>query len=867
VANKEIKISATIDAQQFDQQVQRIEQKLNSINKPQQQVDSFRQANQKMKDQGFQFDQQAEQKYKTQTTSTKREMDDFIRKSSNNIKAFDNVLDRQKQKLEQLKTLKKSLNDEEQKTLQITEKIAATQDKINRATTAKFGNTKGLNTALDQRAAMDPGVDPRVPHNQRPQGMERMANAYQRGGMGGAGRAGWRMFKANPYGIAGGIASAIGTAGMVGEGLYRDAVVNRPERIAGAQGSAATGISDMAQATMGGRLNEEMFFNEERKTALDRATKMMDQKRAADTRGLGWRGAMIGGGALAVKGGLAAMGTGVGAVPGGIAAIGGGIAMGTGIMSTAGNPRMRAALMDKMGMDGDGEYNSMVNQDFIDDVRRNVEFEKQKNPFGRMVMQQYSGRGQNIYGMQQKLGMDDKQTFGSSGFYQQAYDAQFRNRDIEGMSNAIMSAGGSTRAGGQGGVAALQASRNFDLTNAGNIMGKASNMLGDSGSSEQVLVRTLAESVRLGLDSSQFSEEQRQFTQQLSDIAIQAGTGSASEMGNIMNQAADYMGSTSRYGIGAGVDNFKMMQQIGSRTTGPRGALQAAAIENDPMLSQLGDDERAYMAKMQPQFINMENEDIRNISGGLFDKTGGVLGDQTFDSKEDFQKEFVKRGKGAKRKSTFLRAETDEYSQQIRDLYKGENYGKDGPTAQQQEVFMDSPEVSKILTKMKTSGSFGDEDMSSMINSPEKFKRFMYGQATAGMGGGAPAGVDQVGQTVDGLGRSVGTRVGEETQKAGAAGDQVANEEFKREYKKILNSARNAATYSAEMTKAIFNFTETIKSGSGATEEAMQAAIANYRAVLAKETNSGGSSTPPIGTQEKRVQSGGDSSSGASGDF
>ena len=110
------------------------------------------------------------------------------------------------------------------------------------------------------------------------------------------------------------------------------------------------------------------------------------------------------------------------------------------------------------------------------------------------------------------------------------------------MAAQMQGAGGSTR--GMRGLSTLglQASRQFDLTNAGNVLGRISGGAGDAKSSEQVFRKLMEESIKAGLDKSEFAEEQRKFADVTSEILSQSGVRTAADATNAVRGFSRFMG-------------------------------------------------------------------------------------------------------------------------------------------------------------------------------------------------------------------------------------------------------------------------------------------------------------------------------------
>jgi hypothetical protein len=94
-----------------------------------------------------------------------------------------------------------------------------------------------------------------------------------------------------------------------------------------------------------------------------------------------------------------------------------------------------------------------------------------------------------------------------------------------GMTEQMLAAGGGSGAAyGQNMITALQAQRSLGLTNAGQTMGRLSNYL-NADESEEAFIKILGKGVSVGLDKSQFREEQKDYFNQVTAIAQNIGGG------------------------------------------------------------------------------------------------------------------------------------------------------------------------------------------------------------------------------------------------------------------------------------------------------------------------------------------------------
>jgi hypothetical protein len=107
--------------------------------------------------------------------------------------------------------------------------------------------------------------------------------------------------------------------------------------------------------------------------------------------------------------------------------------------------------------------------------------------------------------------------------FQRGTEAGFTRDMTRDMMISILGAGGSTRAARELAPRALMYQRDYDITNANQLLGRISGTIGGAVQSEQSLIRILAEGQKQGLDKSEFREENRKFTQSVADAVYRVG--------------------------------------------------------------------------------------------------------------------------------------------------------------------------------------------------------------------------------------------------------------------------------------------------------------------------------------------------------
>ncbi len=234
-----------------------------------------------------------------------------------------------------------------------------------------------------------------------------------------------------------------------------------------------------------------------------------------------------------------------------------------------------------------------------------------KSAVGGQYLQQY----QRNLGFQRQTGLSEDAFRGR--FTSGITDAGFSQEQGMGMASSIMGAGGSTRSAVGNAATGLQAQRNFDLTNAGQVLGKLSGTLGGSEMSKDALIKVLSEGTRIGVNNADFVEENRKFVEMASNVISQSGATSGADVTQVLSQFGKFFGADkTQTGIEAGKTAFETYRQTSMEQTGPRGTMRAAGMMSDPTIGKLGRESRAALFDMpvdmlkpnEPAIIEMARE-------------------------------------------------------------------------------------------------------------------------------------------------------------------------------------------------------------------------------------------------------------------
>lgn len=429
------------------------------------------------------------------------------------------------------------------------------------------------------------------------------------GGKGGGGKGGGGILPGGG-GIGGKLTALIGAVGSITTVASQMAdmadFINRRRGQYSAERSASLAESMYAPSRRAIRDKgfDDLLYAEEKNKAFQ-DTMGMGQEQFGINRGkarmFGVSGtAAIGLGALAL---LAAPFTGGGS----LALAGAGLAgMAGGGMALSANKGMGYEAMF-----GDiGEVDKMTGQQMMEYYKSRQAAEKAKDPTLTMLKDFVSENRMDMIKGIRGSGMSEQeylrryvQGYGMAG------SEDFGLKQRMGMTDQMLAAGGGSGAAyGQNMITALQAQRGLGLTNAGQTMGRLSNYL-NAQESEEAFVKILGKGVSIGLDKSQYREEQKDYFNQVTAIAQNIGAGEQL-ISSIMTAAIGGEGDISRKNVQFAADAAKDVMGDLSKQTGRIGAQKYRQLNKNPMLKGLSKEDRFFLGQMDAADIEAGNPEL-----------------------------------------------------------------------------------------------------------------------------------------------------------------------------------------------------------------------------------------------------------------
>lgn len=624
---KEIRFSSVIDTKEFDRAVEQMQKKLQSVYQASDRSRAQLEVKQAVSRAGLGAAPTPGDRIRAdqEDRRTRQELDKFIREQVKQQEALAKTIAKQ---LEQRKEMLKLAKD----TAEIEKQIATNREKM------RVSEEATMRALQDRRR---PGFDGEGGYLGA---MQRAAAAFRGAGVGGAGLGG--QLAAGAVGLGRGIASmgplgmlsllgGVGAAGVMGANIAT-AFNQAPREILSAQGSVRSIYGQGARDVMNRQGLEQTLFAPEIQKALTDSKKEIDRQKTIDNISLGMK--LLAG--VGTAAGVALTASGLGA-PIGVPLIAGSLAAGGAAFSAMGGT---SDVMGRMT----GTYQSQMEERRAAAFQQNLEARKNLDPVRRAAIERYQQELMPNLSAQRMTGMSDEQMISSLISGTRAGFTTDLTRQAMGD---IIGAGGSTRAARDNANSVNALQRNFNLTNAGTAMGRISGLTTGSGEANASMVKVMAEAVSIGLDDSQFAEEQRRFVDMSTQIISRSGAIDSNQRG-VVEGFSKFVAGTNMFQVQGARKAYEVTEALSGEAGGARGVIQAAALNRDPALKNLNRDQRNML-------LQLTNEQLE-AGGPIVEGMAATVGL----SKE----EFVKKAKQIKREAQSTRADIDRQAQKLKDL-------------------------------------------------------------------------------------------------------------------------------------------------------------------------------------------------------
>jgi hypothetical protein len=517
--DKIIKISAKMDTAEFDRAIDAMQKKMRQISTAPEAAKKLITTKETLA--GFGVGAGATEADRQRAARMEKEAQDRALRFA---KEQMQIAERANKLYDQRETRIKQINEEISKgsknELELKQKIAQLEEQKAQAAERSLGATKAANEALG-RAGVPAG------------------GGGGRGGAGGGGGGG------GIFG-GGGISDFLSGAGF--GGLFRaslplmagalakhaaeravDIYTNYPRRLESAQGSAISGlVGEQTSNIFSGKNLENVLFSGFRGKALSEATKDV-QREEELVKSIGISNPF----------------------------------------SDIGLARIKKNLYDFSGglIGSERDYGIQTSKKIAEYSEQRFQSMLNSDPLLRASLTEAMHQAPENLAYKRALGLSDVE------YYNQVGTGTFTRKQLMGAGSRILEEGGSTRAAQQSAFFANKLARDYNLTNAPQVLGMLSGAMGSAKQSENALIKILAE----GFDSSKFAQENRKFVEMSTQLFYNAGLKTQEGAAYTAGMLKTMVGAEpTMRGLKSAKSVFETIQDITSETSGPQGAIKQA---------------------------------------------------------------------------------------------------------------------------------------------------------------------------------------------------------------------------------------------------------------------------------------------------
>jgi len=597
MTDKNLNIRVGIDAKNFDRQIQDLQRRLNQMQQTNQTMGQI----QNQYGAGSRMGNAASGAFAAFNDQSIRELREKHNLNTTIMERQHRLVERKKKQLEEISKLEGSSGKEDKERLsRLKEEITLLERRT---------RIRAQENVMVSRAATQMGGSPSdfgMQGSYGPSGMNMGAMGRYRGfrGMGlGQGTSRFLTSFGGPI-MAG--------AGMLAAGLpafnsIRDEIAEKQRNEAMLGGSALRGSSREMREFASGRGSDAIFYGRERAEAAGILSKEYSNRRSRDvSKGLsnGIVGRTLGGVAAG-----AAAGAGIGAIFGGAPAIPGAIiGGGLGLLSPlVTDKQTRGAVWNS------DEYKKSLMAEAMGRRPGLEEALKAKDPgreIGRQGFMQNVDRNLQLTRMLGGSSIYGNQGDPQSGFlYNQMTGAQkygnlpVSEQQVIASANQITGAGGTTAAANRMSGTAAAFNRQFNINNAGSLMGTLSSAGMSPEKTEETTKRIFAEAVKIGVDASRMPQEMQRFA----NAAIKAATSGGGFSEEAIRRVGESTTGTSSVEIAAGLSAQQAYESRGREGSGYRGQLGFGFLNSGKLDSIVGK-EAASKIRKDSKLMNRLNQ-------------------------------------------------------------------------------------------------------------------------------------------------------------------------------------------------------------------------------------------------------------------
>jgi hypothetical protein len=539
MANKTVSFLVKLDTSDVDGQIDKIKKKLTDAYRPGQNSQTQQQLQQQLENRGViqretgPQSKATQEAYKKSANQSKVELAKTIATEFKAAQDLGKEVEKKTQALIKQEKQQKSLNAGSQAELNLSKEILAAKNNIAKLEDLRAAKLNVVQQAEEARFAMNKSKFGKAMdsfNSGKGGGIEGMIQGAGSGGMMGAG--------------LGALAVTMAAAAAKKIAAGYKAWERMPLETSSARGSAmSTMFGAEYQAISSGSQISEMAYKREKKEAMDEAQKASESRIATDPFADPFSERTL-------------------------------LNWGSTLPSWMGGDKMLES------------YKGIEAKQKSEDYQKSLTGKKEENQQKKTGIEYFNQNRERDLASERALGFSSADFTGQGGWLDQGTNKGFTQNQMVGASAGILGAGGSTRAA-RGASSSLEMQRKYDLTNSSDVMGKLSGTLGGAKETDQATIKILAEGMRLGLNASDMTEENRKFTATVAGIAAASFARSPEDVMNKAEQFSKFMGSNTMQGIAGAQEAFGQYQERSKSTSGAYGVVQSSNFLSNTLTSKL----------------------------------------------------------------------------------------------------------------------------------------------------------------------------------------------------------------------------------------------------------------------------------------
>lgn len=277
-----------------------------------------------------------------------------------------------------------------------------------------------------------------------------------------------------------------------------------------------------------------------------------------------------------------------------------------GLLGMLSSDRTRAAMLNPK------EHETLLAAQQAKDRQQMIESLKNATPGKKLALEEFEKNYRRDLDVQRTLGLSHQQFYGAGGFKARGAAAGFLPEQMMEMGQGIVGAGGSARMGKQADFG-LKMER-AGLTNASQILGILSGNIQNPESTKRATIGIISEAFKIGLDNTNFAEENRRFAQAASSVIGRSGATNAVDQDRLAQTLGMFLGERSNRGVEAATTAYEKFQERSSALGGRRGAMRFAAARKNRVLGKFNSADLSELLGARPEQLRTDSAFLQSYA-------------------------------------------------------------------------------------------------------------------------------------------------------------------------------------------------------------------------------------------------------------